>query len=127
MAFEKFLPPRKAKPPQVSIKRTGTITFDNALAATYGLGKASHAILYFDPARKLVGVKPERDAKDEGAMKLSHRKRVSSLRARAFFEVYGITLDRTAHYPVRHDKESGMAVVDLGDLKRRRGPRKRKL
>jgi len=126
MAFEKFVPPRKAKPPQVSIKRTGTITFDNSLAAVYGLAKVSHAILYFDPARKLVGVKPVRDPKDEGAMKISHRKRVSSLRARAFFEVYGIKLERTAHYPVKHDREAGMAVVDLSDLKRRRGPRKRR-
>ena len=127
MAFEKFVPPRKPKPTQVSIKRTGTITFDNALAATYVFTKVSHAILYFDPAKKLVGVRPALDPKDEGAMKLSHRKRVSSLRARAFFEMYGITLDRTAHHPVRYDKESGMAVVDLGDVKRRRGPRKRKV
>jgi len=127
MAFEKFLPPRKVKPPQVSIKRTGTITFDNALAATYGLAKASHAILYFDSAKKLVGVRPARGPKDEGAMKISHRKRVSSVRARSFFEVYGIRLDRTAHYPVRMDEKSGMAVVPIGDLKRRRGPRKRRL
>ena len=127
MAFEKFVPPRKAKPDQVSIKRTGTITFDIALAATCGLTKVGHAILYFDSAKKLIGVKPTRDPKDEGAIKLTHRKRVASLRARAFFEVYGIRLERTAHYPVRHDKSSGMAVVDIADIKRRRGPRKRRL
>lgn len=127
MAFEKFVPPRKAKPVQVSIKRTGTISFDTALAATYGLTKVSHALLYYDAGKKLVGVKPTRDPKDEGAMKLTHRRRVSSLRARAFFEVYGIRLERTAHYPVKHDKDAGMAVIHLGDVKRRRGPRKRKL
>ncbi len=127
MAFEKFVPPRKPKPPQVSLKRTGTITFDNAFAGTFGLAKASHAIIYFDPTRKLVGVKPARDPKDEGAMRISHRKRVCSLRARSFFEVYGITLDRTAHYPVKLDKDGAMALVDLADAKRRRGPRKRRL
>ena len=126
MSFERFLPPRKARPPQVSIKRTGAITFDNALAATYGLADVSHAILYYDAAKKLVGVQPARGPKEEGAMRLSHRKRVSSLRARAFFEVYGINLDRTAHYPVRLDTKTGMAVIDLGDVTRRRGPRKRK-
>jgi len=126
MAFEKFVPPRKVKPDQVSIKRTGTISFDVALAATFGLAKVGHAILYFDPTRKLIGVKPTRDPKDEGAMKITHRKRVSSLRARAFFEMYGITLERTAHYPVSHDRGAGMAVVDIGDVRRRRGPRKRR-
>ena len=126
MAFEKFVPPRKPKPPQVSLKRTGAITFDNAFAATFGLAKASHAIIYFDPARKLVGVKPARDPKDEGAMRISHRKRVCSLRARSFFEVYGIELVRTTHYPVALDKDGTMALVDLAEVKRRRGPRKRK-
>ncbi len=126
MPFEKFVPPRKPKPPQVSLKRTGTITFDNAFAATFGLVKASHAIIYYDPARKLIGVKPARDPKDEGAMRISHRKRVCSLRARSFFEVYGIKLERTAHYPVALDREGAMALVELGGVKRRRGPRKRR-
>ncbi len=125
MAFEKFVPPRKAKPDQVSIKRAGTIAFDTALAGAFGLTKVSHAILFFDPGRKLIGVKPTRNPKDEGAMKLTHRKRVTSLRARAFFETYGIRIDRVARYPVKREKDSGMAVISLGDLKRRRGPRKR--
>jgi len=127
MAFEKFVPPRMAKPDRVSIKRTGTISFDAALAAAFGLARAGHAILYFDPSKKLIGVKPTRDPKDEGALKLTHRTRVTSLRARAFFEVYGIRLERTAHYPVSFDKGAGMAVVDVGGVKRRRGPRKRRL
>ena len=77
MAFEKFVPPRKPKPPQVSIKRTGTITFDNALAATYGFTKVSHAILYFDPAKKLVGVRPALDPKARGIACNNRNGRVS--------------------------------------------------
>ncbi|MFI5142874.1 MAG: hypothetical protein ACHQQS_12625 [Thermoanaerobaculales bacterium] len=126
MSFEKFVPPRKQKPPQVSIKRTGTITFDNSIAGVYGLGKAAHVILYFDSGKKLVGVKPAHDGREEGAMKLSHRKRVSSVRARAFFDTYGIRLDRTSRCAVAQEKEDGMVVIDLGEVKRRRGPRKRR-
>lgn len=125
MAFEKFVPPRKQRPPQVSIKRTGTISFDIASVAAFGLDKATHVTLYFDAVRKLVGVKPISDAKEEGAIRLSHRKRVSSLRARPFFEVFGITLEATSRFPVTLDKESGMAVIELGEVKRRRGRRRR--
>jgi len=125
MSFEKFIPPRKEKPPQVSIKRTGTITFDKTLAGTYGLGRASHVILYFDPSKKLIGVRAAQDGREEGAMKLSHRKRVSSVRARAFFETFGINVDRTSRCPVAHAKEDGMAVIDVGGVKRRRGSRRK--
>jgi hypothetical protein len=125
MGFERFVPPRKVKPPQVSIKRTGTITFDNPLAVGFGLGKTSYVILFFDAGKKLVGIRPAQDSKEEGAMKLSHRKRVSSVRARAFFDTYGITLDRTNRCPVMPEKENGMVVIDLAEIRRRRGPRKK--
>ena len=126
MVFEKFIPPRKQKPPQVSIKRTGTITLDNALADDVGLADVSHVTLYFDTAKKLVGVKPAQDSKEEGAMKLSHRKRVSSVRARAFFETYGGKLERTNRCDVSLDGHGDMVVIDLGEVKRRRGPRRKK-
>ncbi len=124
MAFEKFVPPRKQRLPQVSIKRTGTITFDKPFAASFGLDKAGYVTLHFDATRKLVAVKPA-DAKEEGAMKLSHRKRVSSVRARAFFEWAAIRLERTSRYPVAHEKDGGMVVIDLAEVKRRPGRRRR--
>jgi hypothetical protein len=126
MPFEKFIPPRKQKPPQVSIKRTGTISFDKVHASAYGLEKVGHVTLFFDASRKLVGVKPTTDAKAEGAIRLSHRQRVSSVRARSFFEAFGIKLERTSRYPVAFDKHLGMAVIELGDVKRRPGRRPKK-
>ncbi|MGE5235110.1 MAG: hypothetical protein ACM3O7_02030 [Acidobacteriota bacterium] len=126
MPFEKFIPPRKQKPPQVSIKRTGTISFDNAHATMFGLEKVGHVTLYFDASRKLVGVKPTPDAKAEGAIRVSHRQRVSSVRARQFFETFGLTLERTSRYPVSWDSHAGMAVIALGDIKRRPGRKPKK-
>jgi hypothetical protein len=125
MPFEKFIPPDRQRPPQVSIKRTGTITFYKSWMAAHGLGKASHVVLFFDPAKKLVGVKSARDGKEEGAMKLTHRKRVSSVRARSFFERYRIKLEHTTRYPVSHDRVAAMAIIDLRQAKRRPGRRRR--
>lgn len=127
MAFEKFVPPRRQKSPQVSIKSTGTISFDKAYAASLGFGDASHVLLFFDPQKKLIGVKRAKSPRDEGALKLSHRKRVSSVRARSFFEHYGISLETTRRFPVRYEPNDEMAVIEIQEIKRRRGPRKRNL
>jgi hypothetical protein len=125
MAFEKFVPPSRPRTTQVSIKRAGTISFDRSAAIACHLDRASHATLHFDPAHKLIGVKPAA-AGDEGALRLSHRTRVSSLRARAFFEFYGIELTVTRRYAITIDQQAGMAVIPLGPVKRRRGPRPKK-
>jgi len=122
MAFEKFVPSSRPRTTQVSIKRAGTISFDRAAAIACGLDRATHATLHFDPAHKLIGVKPA-GAGEDGALRLSHRTRVSSLRARAFFEFYGIELTVTRRYAITFDSAAGMAVIPLGAVKRRRGPR----
>ncbi len=125
MAFEKFVPPSRPRTTQVSIKRAGTISFDRSAAIAFRLDRASHATLHFDAGHKLIGVKPAA-AGEEGALRLSHRKRVSSLRAKAFFEFYGIELTVTRRYAITIDKDTGLAVIPLGSVKRRRGPRPKK-
>ncbi|MEW6337698.1 MAG: hypothetical protein ACOY3Y_13945 [Acidobacteriota bacterium] len=120
MAFEKFVPPRRNAPPRVSIKRTGTITFDLATAAHFGLDGATHVTLYFDAVRKFVGVR-RAEPREEGALRLSHRKRVCSVRAKAFFETFRLSLERTARYPVSFDAGAAMAVIELTEVRRRPG------
>jgi hypothetical protein len=120
MAFEKFVPLRRNAPPRVSIKRTGTITFELASAGHFGLEGATHVTLYFDAARKLVGVR-RAEPREEGALRVSRRKRVCSVRAKAFFETFRLSLDRTARYPVSFDSTTGMAVIELTEVRRRPG------
>jgi hypothetical protein len=124
MPFEKFVPRGKEKPAQASVKKTGTVSLDLGFSRSVGLDKANHAILYFDPARKLLGIKPS-DPKDEGAVRLSHRKRVTSVRAKPLFEAYGINLESTFRAPVSWDEGEGMVVVPLQAAQRRRGRPKR--
>lgn len=124
MTFEKFIPPRKKKAPYVSLKRTGTITFDAAAVEAFGLLEVPGVALFFDPDRRLVGVQVMPDLKEEGTHKLTHRKRVSSVRARAFFECFGIQLIRTCRLPVTREPESGLIVLDLADTGMRPGRRR---
>lgn len=127
MPFEKFVPPSKRKVPKVSIKSTGTISLDKELVKSAGLDGASHVTLHFDPGQRRIGVRAASDAKEEGAIKLSHRQRVSSVRARPFFDAYRIDLTRTQRHGARFDEELGMVVVDLPDLKLKRGRRKKQV
>ena len=124
MAFEKFIPPRKKKAPKVSVKRTGSIAFDPAAVEAYGLAKVGAVTLHFDSTRKLLGIQAA-ETKEEGAHKLVHRQRVSSVRAKVFFDAYGIPLEQTRQLMVSKERESGMIVFDLSDVKRRPGRRKK--
>lgn len=126
MSFEKFVPPKKKRADEVSIKATGTISIPSSFVAEHGFADMHFATLFFDKERKLVGVKPTANAREDGAITLSHRRRVASLRARAFFEHYGIPLAGTKRFPVTFDAELGMAVIPLGEIKRRPGRRKQR-
>lgn len=123
MPFEKFVPARRQRPPQASIKRTGTISIDLGFAQSIGLDKARFVTLYFDPAKRVIGLKAA-EPKDEGAIRLSHRKRVSSVRAKPLFEAYGIVLDQTTRMPVSYDEKLQMVLVPLPSGPRRRRARK---
>lgn len=126
MSFEKFVPPKQKRAPQAAIKATGTISIPRDFAAEYHFADAAAATLHFDKERKLVGVQPTGNVREPGAFKLSHRQRVASVRARAFFEHYGIPLAGTKHFPLSFDPEAGMAIIALGELKRRPGRRKQR-
>jgi CubicO group peptidase (beta-lactamase class C family) len=123
MPFEKFIPSRKQRPPQASVKRTGTISIDLGFAQSVGLDKARFVTLYFDPGKRVIGLKPA-EPKEEGTIRLSHRKRVSSVRAKPLFEAYGISLEQTTRVPVSFDENLQMVLVPLPAGPRRRRPRK---
>jgi hypothetical protein len=126
LVFEKFIPPRKTRAPQVSLKRTGTITFDATAVEAFSLAKISAVSLYFDPSRSLAGVKAAADPREEGALRLTHRKRVSSVRARQFFEVYGIPLTQNRTLPATYDRDDDMIVLDLAEVRRHQDRPKKK-
>lgn len=125
MPFEKFIPARKQKPPQASLKRTGTISLDIGFTRQFGLAEARAVTLYFEAQKRLIGIRSA-DPKEEGAMRLSHRSRVASVRARPFFQAYGITLEKTTHVPLSFDEAEGMIVIPLPSGGRRPRGRPRK-
>ena len=127
MAFEKYIPPQSAGArPRATIRPSGLISFDAAAVEAYGLQAASFAVLYFDKTRKVVGVEITKNANEEGALKLSRRRRSVSVKAPQFFDLYGLSFDEAQRFDVGRNPDTNMLTISLKNIKRRRGRRPKK-
>lgn len=127
MAFEKYIPPQSSGVrPRATIRPSGLISFDAAAVEAYGLQSASFAVLYFDKSRKVVGIEITKNANEEGALKLSRRRRSVSLKAPQFFDLYGLSFDEAQRFDVGRNPETKMLTISLKNIKRRRGRRPKK-
>ncbi|MEJ2190645.1 MAG: hypothetical protein P8Y93_14840 [Acidobacteriota bacterium] len=127
MAFEKYIPPQSSGVrPRATIRPSGLISFDAAAVEAYGLQSASFAVLYFDKTRKVVGVEITKNANEEGALKLSRRRRSVSVKAPQFFDLYGLSFDEAQRFDVGRNPETKMLTISLKNIKRRRGRRPKK-
>jgi len=127
MAFEKFVPPQAAGTrPRATIRPSGLISFDAASVVAFGLESVKFAILFFDKTRKIVGVKTSKKNDEEGALPLSKRRRSVSLKSPQFFHQYGLSVDESQRFEVSRDPADGMLLINVSDVKRRRGRRPKK-
>jgi len=122
MPFERFVPAAKSVArPRATIRPTGLISFDSAAVEAFELGGAAHAVLYFDPGRKLIGVKPVAKGTEEGGFALSRRRGSVSLKAPEFFTRYGLAFSKPLIVEVGHDASEGMLTISVKEVPRRRG------
>jgi hypothetical protein len=127
MAFEKFVPPQASGTrPRATIRPSGLISFDAASVEAFDLESATHAVLFFDKTRKIVGVKVMKKSADEGALVLSRRRRSVSLKSPQFFHRYGLSIDESQRFEVSRDPADGMLLISVKDVQRRRGRRPKK-
>jgi hypothetical protein len=127
MAFERYVPPRTAGArPRATIRPSGLISFDATSVEVFDLDKATHAVLFFDKTRKLLGIHTTSNQKESGAFKLSRRRRSVSLKAPQFFSQYGLTIDEAQRFDVSEDKANKMLTINVKNVQRRRGRRPRK-
>lgn len=124
MAFERYIPPKtSAARPKATIRPSGLISFDAAAVEAFGLESASHAILFFDKIKKIVGVQMTSNPSEKGSIKLSRRRRSVSLKSPQFFEQYGLTLEEPQKFDAAHHAGDQMVTINLKSVQRRRGRR----
>lgn len=102
------------------------MSFDAAAVEAFGLDKASHAVLFFDKSRKLIGVQITNNGKEPGAFPLSRRRRSVSLKAPQFFAQYGLSFDESQRFDISEDRSSKMLTISMRNIQRRRGRRPKK-
>ena len=128
MAFERFVPPQAAGTrPRATIRPSGLISFDAASVAAFGLDSAKYAVLFFDKTRKIIGVKISNNATEEGSLPLSRRRRSVSLKSPQFFHQYGLPVDESQRMEVTRESVDSMLMINVKDVKRRRGRRPKKV
>ncbi len=128
MAFEKFIPPQSSGVrPRATIRPSGLISFDAASVESFGLHSASFAILYFDKTRKMVGIQITDNEDDDGALRLSRRRRSVSVKAPQFFDLYGISFEEAQRFDVGQDPATKILTISLKNVPRRRGRRPKKI
>jgi hypothetical protein len=71
-------------------------------------------------------VKITKNAAEDGALKLSRRRRSVSLKAPQFFDLYGLSFDEAQRFDVSQDPTTKMLTISLKSVKRRRGRRPKK-
>lgn len=127
MAFERFVPPQTAGArPRATIRPSGLISFDAASVEAFDLGKVSHAVLFFDKTRKLIGIELTKSEKEPGAFPLSRRRRSVSLKAPHFFAQYGLAFEESQRFDVTQEEAGGMLTISMKHVQRRRGRRPKK-
>ena len=124
MMFEKFVPVSpKSHGPKATLRPSGLISFDPEAVETFKLHQATHAVLFFDKAKKRVGVKPLTDPGDEAAFRLVRRRRTLGLKAPQFFEHFGLSVEAPRSFEAHYDEREGMIVINVKPLKLKRGRR----
>jgi hypothetical protein len=102
------------------------ISFDAASVAAFKLDKVSHAVLFFDKSRKLIGIELTNIGKEAGAFPLSRRRRSVSLKAPHFFAQYGLVFEDSQRFDVVQEERGGMLMISMKNVQRRRGRRPKK-
>lgn len=112
--------------PRATIRPSGLISFDAAAVEAFSLNKVSHAVLFFDKSRKLIGVQTTNNGNEPGAFPLSRRRRSVSLKAPQFFAQYGLSFDEAQRFDISDDRATKMLTISMKNVQRRRGRRPKK-
>jgi hypothetical protein len=98
--------------PGASIWKMGQLSFNRSAVETYKLDGFKYAVLFYDRDKKKIGIKFTNDAKEQGAGKVSMKRRDAMVFAKGFLEHFGIEHSKTKRFAIQHDEKNGMFVLE---------------
>src|SRR5688500_20351448 len=113
MAFEKWEPQPEFErfPASATIVQSRLIRLPHPVANLLRLRGKTSANLYYDKKRKISGIKPL-DRKEEGAAKIRHADKSTSLHGPSFFRSYDIEVPGSKRFHCWYDGQARMATID---------------
>ena len=119
MAFEKFkmsLSKRQGSfSPQVTIRKTGILSFNNIAILNYQIDNYKYAVFYYDKENNKIGFRLTNDDSEEGIQELTQNKKINSIYifARTFFNYFKIDLTKSRHYDLLKSEDNEILYITL--------------
>jgi hypothetical protein len=113
MPFEKFTETARSYRAKVSIRSNGTVGLNGGAVNKFGLEQYDWAVLFFDKQSNLVGIKPTKSEKEEGAHRINKGKTGAWIAARRFLDYYEIGIVKTKRFDAAWDEKEKMIVVQI--------------
>ena len=113
MGFKKFTETGRGFKPQASIWSRGQISFNQGAVKRYKIDAFKHAVMFYDPDNKLIGIELTNDDSAEGLHNIGKRKSGVMISAKAFLDYNDVDLFKTRKFDLKKDNETGYLVIDL--------------
>jgi hypothetical protein len=113
MAFERFVRIGRIYTPTASIWSRGQIGFNQGAVQKYNIAHYKYAVLFYDKDTNRIGVKFSNDNSEPGSVPITMGKTGAMVSAKAFLDYWNISHDRTRKYPMAHDEQEKLYVIQL--------------
>lgn len=122
MPFIQIFPEGEDKKIQATLTAKGLLGLSADAIQAFGLESTTHVLLFFDPERRILGLRPA--ASDEpGALKLTRRKRITSLSIRPLLDQYRLVVPGKLIMEPALDEKENLVVIPLLGVRVRPGRR----
>ncbi|MEW5878685.1 MAG: hypothetical protein ACOY7U_11355 [Acidobacteriota bacterium] len=122
MPFIQFIPGGGNQKIQATLTAKGLLGLSADAVKAFGLENATHVLLFFDPERRALGLRAARPD-ESGALKITRRKRVTSLSIRALLEQYRLVVPGKLIMEPQFDEKENLVIIPLLGVRMRPGRR----
>jgi len=114
MGFERWVPQQDfdSFPASATVVQSRLIRLTIPVAHMLNLRGKTHASLFFDRKKKLIGIKPT-DKKDDTSAKIRQSDKSTSIHVPKFFRDYEIRIPGIKRFQCWYDEKEKMAMIDI--------------
>ena len=115
MKMEKFVRDQMPDVPAVTVRKNGSLSLNQKAVEEFNITEMTRASLHFDRSESLLGIRPEEDAADPSAFRVSKEKdRTRVISCQGFLKYCGIPYHNGSKvYKAEWNDEARMIVIKV--------------